>query len=144
MPEGAHHVALVDLILSTLPRVATDEDLAIFTDRAGETVDCRSPRIGGFIPDVYAVGTRSLDLRVIGEAKSSKDFFSARTEPQLRAFLQHLSIYSRGVLLVAVPFSTLPSVNALMRRLLVDGCRNVEVIAMTWHASQTIRSAVIE
>lgn len=137
MPEGAAHVALVNLLLSSLSE--RSEQIAIFTDRAGESVDRRSPKIGGFVPDVYAVGVSSSDLRIVGEAKSGKDFRSSHTEPQLRAFLSHLAIFEKSLFMIAVPFPTLPAATALIERLLTEQMSHVRIVALAPFVTHVVR-----
>lgn len=88
------------------------------TDRAGEYRSCRCPRVGGFVPDVYAVAVRDTQRRIIGEAKSEADFSTDHTYRQLIAFARHLSIFERPTLIVAVPFLVLPAAAALLNQLL--------------------------
>lgn len=144
MAEGPTHVALVDLILSMLAPPHSETEYAVFTDCAGERRDNRSPIIGGYIPDVYAVSPRDLQIRVVGEAKVGRDFESARTEPQMRAFLSFLAVYERPTMIYAVPFVSLAaaatmaaragrSVSSHVRILAVAPCA-VRVVSKGWES----------
>lgn len=99
-------MALVNLILCMLAPNVSGQQYAIFTDCAGETRDRRCPPIGGYIPDVYAIGARDSQMRVIGEAKVGRDFESERTEPEMRSFLSFLATFEKPTLIFAVPLSS--------------------------------------
>lgn len=138
MAEGPTHVALVDLILSMLAPPLSDVEYAIFTDCAGERRDNRSPIIGGYIPDVYAVATRDLQTRVVGEAKVGRDFESARTEPQMRAFLSFLATYERPILIFAVPFASLPAAAAMASRASRSVSGHVRILVVAPYAVRVV------
>jgi len=138
MAEGPTHVALVDLVLSMLAPPLSDVEYAIFTDCAGEGRDNRSPIIGGYIPDVYAVATRDLQTRVVGEAKVGRDFESARTEPQMRAFLSFLATYERPTLIFAVPFTSLPAAATMASRAARSAPSHVRILAVAPHAIRVV------
>lgn len=137
MAEGPIHVALVDIILSML-RAPTNVEHAIFTDCAGEQRDRRSPLVGGYIPDVYAVAVRDSQRRVIGEAKVGKDFESPRTEPQLRAFLSYLGTFERPTLIFAVPFPALAAAASMATRTAKSAPEHIRIIAIAPYASRII------
>jgi hypothetical protein len=110
----------------------------MFTDRAGEHVQCRCPNIGGYVPDVYGIGIRPPDARLVGEAKSSVDFRSPRTEFQLQAFLNHLAAFPVATLLLAVPFGTLPSASSLMLRMDAHEASHVRIVIVAPHVTRVI------
>lgn len=137
MAEGPIHVALVQLILSLLSPSVAGGDYAVSTDNAGESRNRRCPVIGGYIPDVYAVATRDLQMRVIGEAKVGKDFESPRTEPQMLTFLSFLATFERATLIFAVPFKLLPAASTLAARA-AKQTPNVRVLAVAPHVELVI------
>jgi hypothetical protein len=93
--------------------------MVIFTDRPGESRDRKSPRINGFVPDVYAAELRG-ETRIIGEAKAFNDFFSPHTAVQLAAFIDFLRFQPAGAIVLAVPFALLPAAKCLLRRLAAE------------------------
>jgi hypothetical protein len=138
MAEGPTHVALVNLILSMLAPGVSGHEYAIFTDCAGENRDRRCPPIGGYIPDVYAVAARDLQMRVIGEAKVGKDFESPRTEPQMRSFLSFLAVFERPTLIFAVPLSSLAAAANMAARAAKTVPAHVRVVAIAPEAQRMV------
>lgn len=118
MAESAVHIDLIEGILQNVTSCLAG-DLVVFTDRPGERRDRRSPRINGFIPDVYVAELRG-HSKFIGEAKAYKDFFSPHTTSQLRAFLDFLSLQKAGVLMLAVPLGLLPAAKCLLWRIAAE------------------------
>ncbi len=137
MSEGHDHVALVELLMRTMIQ---DDFIAVFTDRAGEQRERRCPKLGGFIPDLYAMGVKDMERREVGEAKSAGDLASPRTVPQLRAFLDHLAIFARPRLLLAVPFAAVPTASRMLERLLNQSHKNINVVVLAPH----VRRVVVE
>jgi hypothetical protein len=135
VPEGHDHVALVELLLRA---VNEKESPAVFTDRAGELRERRCPNLGGFIPDVYAMSVKDIDRRDVGEAKSTADLASSRTVPQLRAFLDHLAIFARPGLLLAVPFIAVPTAFSIVQRLLSPSHRHINVVVLAPHVRRVV------
>lgn len=83
----------------------------------------RPPMIGGFTPDLFASDIPE-SFRIIGEAKTSSDIDSARTHSQIRAFLQHLSLYENGMFYLAVPLFAGPRARYLLKSFLKsDGAK---------------------
>ena len=115
MAESAVHLDLIEGILRSVAGCLAGE-LVVFTDRPGEQRERRSPRINGFIPDVYAAELRG-PSKLIGEAKAYKDFFSPHTTSQLRAFFDFLRLQRAGVLMLAVPLALLPAAKCLLLRI---------------------------
>ena len=103
MPESATHAGLVQAIIDymerefgTLAEIAVREDVVLA--RRGE----RPPRVGGFVPDVYATDvptTRTL----IGEAKTQRDLETDHSRQQIEAFLSYLAQTPNGVFVLSVP-----------------------------------------
>jgi len=136
VPEGHVHVALVDLILRAIAEERGAH--AVFTDRAGERAQYRSPNLGGYVPDVYAVGVRDDDRRDVGEAKSAGDLAAPRTVLQLRAFLGHLVVFDKPRLLVAVPFIAVPAAFGMLARLVTPETRHVNVVVLAPHVRRVV------
>jgi len=105
-------MALVESIIGHLGALGCSE-LVVFTDRPGENREKKPPRIGGFVPDVFAAEYKG-NAKVIGEAKSFADFYSPHTTSQISAFAEYLSYQSRGVLILAVPASLIAAARNLL------------------------------
>ena len=89
MPESVTHIKLVKKITEWIEtEYAGIEDILIWVDssQSGQSKDKK--RIEGFIPDVY-VHFLSNPTRIIGEAKTGKDFDKKHTENQIAAFIRH-------------------------------------------------------
>lgn len=143
MPEGVTHVALVNEILNLLMEDGR-AGYAVLTDRAGEHVDSRCPILGGYIPDVYGIAARDSQMRAVGEAKSGRDFGSQRTEPQIKAFLHHLSVFERPTLVVAVPFVVVSNAVALVKRILPPEVSHVRVMVIAPHLRRLVAPGWME
>jgi hypothetical protein len=118
LAESATHIDLINSILLHAGLFAKSEIL-IFTDRPGESGDRKSYRINGFVPDVYAAELRG-PAKIIGEAKTAKDFFSPHTALQLVAFMDFLRFQPSAALILAVPYALLPAGKSLLRRIAVQ------------------------
>ena len=72
------------------------------------------PIIHGHRPDLYA---ETNDILILGEAKPPRDLESARTERQLKTFMQYVEEKKSRHLLLAVHWSTAATANAVLRNL---------------------------
>lgn len=116
MPESAEHAELVGALVrfaeQELGPIAT---LAVRDDAVRPVRGERPPRIGGYVPDLFATDvptTRTL----IGEAKTQRDLERDHSRRQISAFLDHLSRTPNGVFVLSV--SLVAGVTA--RRLLAE------------------------
>jgi hypothetical protein len=128
--ETAGHLELVRLIVNYIRARHTRDGILILTDTAGTPVDLKPYRIGGFVPDVYAVDVPRT-ICIVGEAKVIADLETDHSRAQLEAFLQHLKLSDHGTLVVAVPWRA--SVTA--RRMIAGAvarldAHNVEVVVL--------------
>ena len=90
--ESATHIRLVEYLIDQIRRdFGQGQDLAIFADHRSYGGD-QPLQIGNYKPDVYAHDV-PCTFRVLGEAKTVGDLETKRTELQVEAFLDHLSIY---------------------------------------------------
>ena len=100
--ETAQHVRLVEALAADIRRRHADlYSLTLFIDLPAFRRN-RPHRIGGFIPDVFAVDTPET-CRIIGEAKTPLDLETERTRAQIEAFLSHLSRIANSNFYLAVP-----------------------------------------
>jgi hypothetical protein len=114
--ESQRHVRLVEVLIETINRRhANGRDLVIFADHPRFGTD-RPAQIGGFTPDVFASDIPAT-FRVVGEAKTASDLESERSQRQLVAFLDHLALYPRSTLYLAVPWLIAPRAHGLIRML---------------------------
>lgn len=103
MSESADHVRLVDRIVIWLSERHRDKPtLCIFRDGDFVGSTARPPIVNHFVPDVFAEDTPPT-VTAIGEAKIAEDIESKRSQIQLRAFIEFLSIRPKPQLIVAVP-----------------------------------------
>jgi hypothetical protein len=105
MPESAAHATLVQAIIIWAEReFGTSSELAVREDVVSAGRCERPPRVGGFVPDVYATDvptTRTL----IGEAKTRQDLETDHSRQQIEAFLEHLAHTPNGVFVLSVPLA---------------------------------------
>lgn len=112
MSESRLHDQLVSVILEHVRRHY--RDFLIFDDRTAMSSH-KPPRVGGFVPDVYAVNVPTTRI-VIGEAKTFRDLQTPHTDAQMRAFLDHLALSDQGTLIVAVPWMAVATARSLVTR----------------------------
>lgn len=135
MPESAAHAALVQAIVVWSQReFGISAEIAVREDVVSTGRGERPPRIGGFVPDVYATDvptTRTL----IGEAKTQKDLETEHSRQQIEAFLHHLAHTPSGVFVLSVPLAAAATarrqVAELMRRVPPSGTRTVILDGIT-------------
>lgn len=103
MAESAAHARLVRAILSYLElEFGPIGDLSVRDDSVSPLRCERPPRVGGFVPDVYATDVPTT-ITIIGEAKTISDLERERSRAQIGAFLAHLGHMQNGVFVLSVP-----------------------------------------
>lgn len=103
MPESSQHLRLVEALVSYIEvRYKPLKSMIILCDLPSTVGGDRPPRVGGFVPDVYATDSPTT-LTVIGEAKTAEDLVTAHSREQIEAFLDFLRYRKSGVLVLAVP-----------------------------------------
>lgn len=114
--ESQRHVRLVEMLIDTVgQRHANRHDVVIFADHPRFGID-RPAQIGGFTPDLFASDVPAT-FRVVGEAKTAFDLETERSQRQLVAFLNHLSLYPQSTFYLAVPWLIAPRAHGLLRML---------------------------
>ena len=104
MAESLVHLHLVSRLVSYIQgEYQPIYELAIFHDLPNLLGADKPPRIGGFIPDVYAVDIPT-SIVILGEAKTEDDLETQHSRKQLTAFFQFLQVQSCGVLVLSVPW----------------------------------------
>jgi hypothetical protein len=105
--------------------------LAIFHDLPALLGAEKPPRIGGFLPDLYAVDAPP-SITILGEAKTAEDLETEHSRKQLTAFLTFLQLQSNGILVVAVPWQARARAKNLVARLQRQlQCTSVRTIVIT-------------
>ena len=103
MPESEMHARLVKAIIAHLARrLDVIDEIRVRDDSIQPIRGERPPRIGNFVPDVYATDVPTTKI-VIGEAKTTKDLETEHSRQQIAAFLDHLTHTSNGLFILAVP-----------------------------------------
>jgi hypothetical protein len=90
------------------------DERTIMADLGDCTSQRKPPRVGGFVPDVYARHLNELDL-VIGEAKSLDDIENMHTIGQITAFLKACSLMERALFVMIVPWNRLGLAQATVK-----------------------------
>lgn len=126
MAESNTHIRLVERLVSHIANAHAE--VAIFHDLPSCVGAEKPPRIGGYVPDVYATDAPTTVV-VIGEAKTEGDLVTDHSRRQLVAFLLHLQAHPhRGVLIVAVPWSARATAHNLLVSLRAENaCGRVTV-----------------
>ena len=103
MSESAAHVRLVDRIVEWISdQHRESRTLCVFRDGDFVGAYVRPPPINNFVPDVFAEDTPPT-FTTIGEAKTAADLETKRSQLQIRAFIDFLSIRPRPQLIIATP-----------------------------------------
>lgn len=125
------HLRLVENILSYVERTYRHSyHLVVFHDLPALIRAEKPPRIGGFVPDVYAVDAPP-SILIIGEAKTQCDLDTDHSQRQLIAFLKHLALQPNGQLVLAVPWTASATARNLLRRLkLESSCETVHSVVI--------------
>lgn len=114
--ESAQHRLLVERLITLVQsRHSTKQGIMIFADHHS-FVGNLPPMIGGFKPDLFAQDL-PCTFRVVGEAKTADDFQNERTVRQIRAFLDHLSLYENTSFYLVVPWLTAPQATYTLKQL---------------------------
>lgn len=114
--ESAAHVRLIEALIRFIEeRHRPPRGLVLFADHHDFGAD-RPPRIGGHTPDVFASDLPA-SFRLIGEAKTAPDLETERSRCQIRAFLDHLSLYPNSTFYLAVPPTALARARFVLRSL---------------------------
>ena len=125
------HIRLVEkLIHEVRQRHSAGADIAIFADHHSFGRN-RPTRIGGFFPDLFASDVPET-FRVVGEAKTEADLKTDRSERQLAAFLDHLTLYPKSAFYLAVPWLLAPRARSVMKGLRVPAHDAVRVEVLPW------------
>lgn len=117
MAESSQHQNLVNRIVKAVLPVVEDFDEAIcFADGVSES-DGSPFLIGGFRPDVFAVGE---SIEIVGEAKPPWDLESVRSEEQLRSFLGYVEARSYRHLVLSVHWTSTKAAMCVLRNIASD------------------------
>lgn len=89
------------------------------------------PTINGHRPDLFAVSKASESSCLIGEAKTTKDLETYRTELQLRSFVRYLNEIGHGYLVLGVTWNIVPSARSLLRKIIsAEGATDIAPIVV--------------
>lgn len=114
--ESAAHKHLVErLIAHVTERHPCPRGLLILADHHRFGND-RPWNIGQFSPDVFASDLPAT-FEIVGEAKTPRDLVTPRSARQITAFLDHLSLRSRGFFYLAVPWFAVGQGELIMKQL---------------------------
>lgn len=101
MPESSAHARLVAALIQWMALECQDGVGAVLVDTAGVPAASRPPKIGGFVPDAYAV---DVARRIVGEAKTAADLENRHSLSQIRAFVAFCSQTEDAFFVLAVPW----------------------------------------
>lgn len=101
MPESGSHMRLVANIVEWVTSSAVGGDPGrVLVDAPDRLASSKPPRIGGYVPDVYApLPTGGF---AIGEAKTQTDIENRHTHEQFAAFLGWCARHPGSIFVVAV------------------------------------------
>jgi hypothetical protein len=131
MAESLVHLQLVARIVSHIRDEYQAYQLAVFHDLPNLIGAEKPPRIGGFVPDVFAIDAPP-SITILGEAKTVEDLETEHSLKQLTAFLAFLRLQPSGILVVAVPWQAQARAKNLVARLQQElQCKDVRAIVIT-------------
>jgi len=117
MAESSVHAGLVKGMVDFVGRELGDlKNIAIRDDSVQPLRGERPPRIGGFVPDLYASDVPTTRI-IIGEAKTRIDLETLHSEQQISAFLEYLSKSPNGAFLLAVPLNAAATARRILGEL---------------------------
>lgn len=129
--ESLQHIRIVEQLIAEISSRHVNIRRVIFADHRsyGEN---QPPTIGGFKPDVL-VQDVPMTFRAIGEAKTDKDLDEDRSQRQIAAFLDHLSLYANSSFYLGVPWYLKGRANFLLKTLRKPEYHsvNISVLAFT-------------
>lgn len=112
MAESSQHQHLVERIVKAVVGALHGYDEALCLVDGTTDSDGIPHMIGGFRPDVYAVGA---SIVIVGEAKTARDLESPRTGHQLRAFLKYVEAHTSRHLVLAVHWTNVATAKSVLR-----------------------------
>lgn len=133
MAESGTHARLVEEIIAFAGReLGGLAQIAVRDDSVRPLRGERPPRIGGHVPDVYAVDVPTTHT-LIGEAKTKADLETEHTRRQLISYLDYLAVTPGGILVLAVSLVASATAKRLITQLaspianpphlvVIDGC----------------------
>lgn len=128
MAESVTHLRLVEILVAHI--TTTYGGLVVFHDLPALLGAEKPPRIGGYVPDVYATDAPTT-ITIVGEAKTEGDLVTDHSRGQLIAFLQYLGARDRGVLVLAVPWQVRATAKNLLASLQREHrCNHVVTIVL--------------
>lgn|SRR3989338_2215389 len=114
MGLSSTHIELVRAITAWVGNNCSADECAAMLIDLPEISSANKPvAIEGYIPDVYI----KLGRRIIGEAKTRNDIETIHSREQYAGYLKHLRMYENSVLLIAVPWYSVPQARSLIRRI---------------------------
>lgn len=118
MVVSRQHERLVGhLIRWVEDKYSNRKDLCIYADHIDWPTHTKPIVISNHIPDLYAVGVTK-PLTVLGEAETSRSIEEPHADEQISAFVDFLSIKKNPVLVIAVPWASVPRARSLIRNAL--------------------------
>lgn len=82
------------------------------------------PTINGHRPDLYVVSKLREISCLIGEAKTTRDLETYRTEIQLRSFVRHLVELGSGHIVLGVTWNNIANARSLLRKIISNESAN--------------------
>lgn len=108
---------LVSNIVRWIRETHDCHDLCVFVDDPTQAGMDKPPNIAGYLPDVFAKNLARDPVTIIGEAKTSFDLETNRSELQFIAYLSFLKTAPEPLLVVSTGWVVQRSAKALLCRL---------------------------
>ena len=128
MSESNKHARLVDALVKWINAQWDEAGFLILRDTVEAPLPARPMAIGGFVPDVFAISAGSPQTVIVGEAKTKSDFDSARSQGQIRAFVEFCREREHAIFTLAVPWDISVYARISLRHLRSD-CDAMHVTA---------------
>ena len=131
--ESPQHAALVKDLISHIRALHEPLGGFVLYSDTGSRHEGLPERISGYIPDVFASDVPAT-FRIIGEAKTHRDMNTLRSQRQVKAFLDFLSLYPNSVFYLAIPVFSHPDANRFLNEVSANGHERVEIKILPLHS----------
>jgi hypothetical protein len=128
--ESQKHIYLVELLEKWVRKNRPNSENFMVVDRLSDELQAQPPKIVSRRPDLYLKDSR-LGEMIIGEAKTTNDIHTPRTERQLTEFVIYLN-QNNGLILLSVDLADKGTTTALIRRIIRrENCSNTRYQIVT-------------
>lgn len=123
MGESKEHSILVNAIEVWIEKNKCNKDNICLLIDSGLTPAAKRPKsINGHVPDIFAENLKQEKWIIIGEAKTSRDLVTKRSEKQIKAFIEYCALFKKTLFILAVPWDTTRYAKSLLKEYKKELC----------------------